>query len=477
MQTLQPYTYARGNLNTPPILQLAEFRWPFVERECRSWSIKFPRSPNCQENMIDFRNDLLYYLQVSFVASSANQTAKGNYETFPLVMALYLRLEPVTDISHYFADGWIELCHRIVYNWIGIVMIFRPFNVRQPATKDERMRAQAIVEKYGHTSMAPCTLFEDKSYFFSPNESVIAFVVKGGIALALGDPIGLETDVEPSIIAFKGFCAHNGWQACFYQVQPDYLKIYKAAGFNAISIGQEAILDFTTSTVENKAGKKIRNVMNRLTRLGHRVEIYDPPLSDALLGELRTISDEWLAEKKGSEPRFSVGWFDDNYIRFSTVAAVYTPEGTISAFTNIVSMYQSNGAAFDLMRRRCEIKHSTMELLFLFVFDWAKKKKYATFSLGFSPLSGIGERPDDPVIEKALHYFYENFSRLHFFKGLHTFKDKFHPRWEKRYMIYPGATSLPAIAIGLARAHNGDDFVRKYIKQREVRPEQVPIGV
>jgi phosphatidylglycerol lysyltransferase len=78
--------------------------------------------------------------------------------------------------------------------------------------------------------------------------------------------------------------------------------------------------------------------------------------------------------------------------------------------------------------------------------------------LGFSPLSGIGERPDDPLMEKALHYFFENFSRLHFFKGLYIFKDKFNPRWERRYMVYPGFTSLPAITIGLARVHNNQDF-------------------
>ena len=338
-------------------------------------------------------------------------------------------------------------------------MIFRSVHVRQPATRDERMRAQAIVEEYGRTSLAHFTLSGDKSYFFSANGSVIAFVVKGRIALGLGDPIGLEKDVEPSIAAFKGYCARNGWQVCFYQVQPDYLKIYKAAGFNAMSIGQEAIVDLANITVENKAGKKIRNVVNRLTQLGHRVEIYNPPLSDALVGELRTISDEWLAEKKGSDHRFSVGWFDDKCIRFGTIAAVHTPEGSMSAFTNIVSMYRRNGVALDLMRHRRKIKHSTMEFLFLSVIDWARKKKYTTLSLGFSPLSGIGEKPDDPLTEKVLHYFYEHLSRLHFFKGLHTFKDKFHPRWEMRYMIYPGVTSLPAIAIGLARAHNGDDIV------------------
>ena len=106
-----------------------------------------------------------------------------------------------------------------------------------------------------------------------------------------------------------------------------------------------------------------------------------------------------------------------------------------------------------------------MEFLFVSIFDWAKKKGYATFSLGLSALSGVGEKTDDPVIEQALRYIYEKVSGFYNFKGLHKFKDKFHPRWESRYLIYPGTVSLPATATGLVRAHSGDNFVWAYLKR------------
>ena len=282
--------------------------------------------------------------------------------------------------------------------------------------------------------------------------------------MVLGDPIGLENDIAPSISAFIGFCTRNGWQPCFYQVQPDYLKIYKAFGFKAMSIGQEAIVDLASITLEGSAGKEFRNVVKHMTRLEHRVEIYEPPLCDALLVELRTISDEWLMQKRGSEFRFSIGWFDESYIRNSTVAVVYTPEGCISAFTNIVSRYQRNEAALDLMRRRCRTENGTMDFLLISIFDWAKQKGFTTFSLGFSPLSGIGRNPDDPKTERTLRYLYETLSRFYNLTGLHIFKDKFRPRWESRYMIYPGTAYLPSIALALARAHGGDNFVWRYLK-------------
>jgi phosphatidylglycerol lysyltransferase len=182
------------------------------------------------------------------------------------------------------------------------------------------------------------------------------------------------------------------------------------------------------------------------------------------MGELRIISDEWLDMMNGSELRFSLGWFEDNYIRGSTVATAYTPEGQISAFMNMIPEYQRSEVALDLMRRRHVIENGTMDFLFSSIFDWAKKKGYATFSLGLSALSGIGEKTDDPTTEKALRYIYENVSRFYNFKGLHSFKDKYHPRWEERYLIYPGTASLPAVATALVRAHSGDNFLWAYLR-------------
>lgn len=371
-------------------------------------------------------------------------------------------LEPITGFGRYFADSiYIIAVGTLGYSFL---MLVRPVLVRQPATTQERMRAQTIVEKYGCSSLARYALFDDKSYFFSPNGSIIAFVVKGRIAMVLGDPIGFEGDADATILAFKNYCARNDWRPCFYQVRPDHLDIYKENGYKAIGIGQEGIVDLHAFALVGKTGKEFRYIVNRLTRLGHWVEVYEPPLGIELLNKLRKVSDEWLRTMHGSELRFSLGSFDDNYIRDSVVAAVHLPGGQISAFINIVSEYQRNEVTLDLMRRRREIENGTMDFLFISAFDWAKKKGYATFSLGLSALSGVGEKTDDPAMEQALRYIYENVGRFYNFKGVHAFKDKFQPRWELRYLIYPGPVDLPAIAAGLVRAHSGDNFIRAFLK-------------
>lgn len=372
-------------------------------------------------------------------------------------------LEPVTRFGRYFADSiYVIAVATLGY---GFFMLVRPVLIRQPATAEERKHAREIVEAHGRSPLARMTLFDDKSYFFSARETLIAYAVKGRVALALGDPIGPGEDAKASILEFKKFCAVNDWDPCFYQTHPDYLAVYKETGFKFFSIGEEAIVDLSAFTLEGKAGKEFRNVTSRLGKLGHRVEIFEPPLSRELLDELKAVSDEWLSMTHGSEMRFSLGWFDDDYVRNGSVAVVRAAEGRISAFANIVTEYQRNEVSLDLMRRAHRIENGTMDLLFVSLFEWAKQKGFDTFSLGLSGLSGIGEKSDDPAVEKILRLLSDHLSRFYNFKGLHAFKEKFHPRWEPRYLAYSESANLPAVTAALIRAHSGDNFLWAYLKK------------
>ena len=338
----------------------------------------------------------------------------------------------------------------------GFILTVYPLSPPHSTIHEQHTQARKIIENHGRTSLARFALLPDKSLFFSLFGSVIAYVRKGRTALTLGDPIGTKDNTASSIEAFKDFCAQNQWQACFYQIQPNHLDIYADHGFDIMRSGQEAIIDLTTFNLAGSAGGKLRNAVCRMNRLGYHVKVHESPLSDELLGRLDAVSNEWLTRRLGREVRFSVGWFDKEYVRHSTVAAVYSPEGCITAFANIVSEGQIDRVALDLMRHCHKVESRTMDFLFVSFLEWAKQRGHSTFSLGFCPLSGIGENSQDPFIEKALHVLYENIKGYPNLKGLHAFKDKFHPRWELRYMAYPSFAHLPAIGMALARAHFGD---------------------
>ncbi|MHC5830067.1 MAG: phosphatidylglycerol lysyltransferase domain-containing protein, partial [Nostoc sp.] len=113
--------------------------------------------------------------------------------------------------------------------------------------------------------------------------SLIAYVPKGRGAIALGDPIGPIEDRKETIVAFQQFCQRNDWYPGFYQTMPDDIELYKSLGFKVLKIGEEAIVDLKSFTLQGKAGKNFRPSISRLTKLGYQIDFYQPPIADALL--------------------------------------------------------------------------------------------------------------------------------------------------------------------------------------------------
>jgi len=371
-------------------------------------------------------------------------------------------LQPITGLGRYFADS-IYIVGAVTMGY-SLLMLVRPVLARHGVSREERQQAQQIVAAYGRTSLARLTLLDDKRYYFSPGGSLIAYVLAGRVALALGDPIGPHDDIPRVIDDFKSFCAQNDWTAAFYQVLPDYLDCYTQVGFNAVCIGHEGIVDWDNFSLQGKTNKGLRSGYNRIKRIGYHSEVFEPPLSDELLATLRLISDEWLTSMHGTEKKFSLGWFDEDYVRGSQVIVIYNPHEEIEAFANILPEYQKHEIAIDMMRHTHDAEHGLMDFLFVELFQWAQEKGYETFSLGLSALSGIGEEPQDPTIERALHYIYEHVNQFYNFKGVHEFKEKFHPSWSPRYLIYPGLPGLPLITLAMIRADSGDDLLGGYLR-------------
>ncbi|MGB3534174.1 MAG: phosphatidylglycerol lysyltransferase domain-containing protein [Microcoleaceae cyanobacterium] len=365
-------------------------------------------------------------------------------------------LEATTRLGRFFINSIYLVGSMTLLT--ALLMLLRPVLLRgNPASNEERQRAEEIVTNYGCSSLARFTLFEDKAYYFSPSgQSFIAYVPKGRGAIALGDPIGPPEDRKQTIIGFQQFCQRNDWYPAFYQTLPKDIEIYRSLGFKILTIGQEAVVDLKAFTLQGKPGKNLRTVMNRFTKLGYKVNFYPPPITDDLLQELRVISDQWLNMMQGSEKQFSLGWFNDDYLRDCVIAVVQNANGEITAFANVVPEYQLNDITVDLMRKRTEVEPGTMDFLFISLFQHFKQQGYDNFNLGLSALSGVGEQKKSPRLEKALHYFYEHLNQFYNFQGLHTFKDKFHPRWEPRYFVYPSAAALPEVVVALIRADSGD---------------------
>lgn len=372
-------------------------------------------------------------------------------------------LQPITGFGRYFADS-IYVFGALTGAY-ALIELMRPVLERRSATAEMRSRARVIVEEWGNSSLAAMALLPDKSYFFSDAGSVVAYAVRDRYCLALGDVIGPPADRAAAVAAYTAMCDHNGWVPIFYQTLPDDLPVYRAAGFVQIHVGSEAVVDVTTFALEGKSKKSIRNRIHRLDEDGYSAVVHQPPVSDALMRELRLVSDSWLGTVGGKEKGYSLGWFLPEYISACPIMAVHAPDGSVVAFANVVSEYRRSEATIDLMRHLPEAPAGTMDYMFVRLFEWCRDTVGCkTFNLGLSALSDVGGRPDDRIPEKAIHLLYDYLNRFYSFQGLHDYKAKFDPTWEPRYLVYPAAANLLMVFYALISADAGESPLKAYLR-------------
>jgi phosphatidylglycerol lysyltransferase len=167
-------------------------------------------------------------------------------------------------------------------------------------------------------------------------------------------------------------------------------------------------------------------------------------LTPSLMGELREVSAEWLADRATAEKGFSLGFFDEAYVARFPIALIERND-RVEAFANVWPGAGHLELSVDLMRHRPSAPPGIMDALFAELMQWGREQGYEFFNLGVAPLSGIEESPVAPLWSKVGRFVYGHGETFYNFKGLRAYKEKFHPEWEARYLAYPGGLGLPRI--------------------------------
>ena len=110
---------------------------------------------------------------------------------------------------------------------------------------------------------------------------------------------------------------------------------------------------------------------------------------------LRAVSEAWLAAKSGREKRFSVGYFDEAYLRAGALATVWRGE-RLTAFANLWQAGREE-LSVDLMRYGPDGPSGLMDYLFVQTLLWGRDRGFEWFNLGMAPLAGLENRSFAPL--------------------------------------------------------------------------------
>jgi phosphatidylglycerol lysyltransferase len=357
---------------------------------------------------------------------------------------------PHTRYARWFLNS-LYLMTASVLGYAGFA-VFRPVVYRFATFPHEQDRAREIVARHGRSSMDFFKSRPDKSFFFSPSKDCfLAYRVAGGFAVVLGDPVGPEKEIGPTICEFTEMCTENGWGLAFHQTLPDFLSMYRHLGFRKLKVGDDAIVDLRRFSLEGRDMKKLRSRVNLLQKDGVRAQLYDPPVPDDVLAQAKEVSDEWLRIPGRRERTFTLGQFDFHYLRSTPIFGAFDKQGKMLAFMNILPPCARAESAIDLMRHRIQAPNGSMDFLFVKLFLAEKERGLTRFNLGMAPMSGFQESEQASVEERAVHYFFQRLNFLFSYSGLRQYKAKFAGIWEPRYVVFRTPLDLPRLAMALSR--------------------------
>lgn len=320
----------------------------------------------------------------------------------------------------------------------GVWELLRPpaGEVAGPSAED-LSRAAGIV-RAGSSCDGCYALVGDKHLLFSASgNSFLMFGKQGRTWVSLNGPFGDAREWSDLVWRFIEMAADHGGRAAFYQVRPSTLPLYLDCGLQAFKLGEHAHVPLPRFSLKGAKRADLRSGVNRAEREGLSFEVIAPHKAAALLPELRGVSDAWLTEQRGREKSFSVGRFDEAYLQRQPIAVVRR-EGRVIAFANLLETDAKDEASLDLMRYLPDAPPGTMDFLFARILLHCQAEGYGRFGLGMSPMAGMAERRRAPRWQRLGRILFEYGDRFYNFRGLRSFKDKFEPVWEARYLCAPG---------------------------------------
>lgn len=307
-----------------------------------------------------------------------------------------------------------------------------------PPSKQELTEAACIIRGQ-ERSDAMLAMMGDKSFLFSPDRrAFLAYAKRGRTWVSLYDPVG-PREAWPGLIAglVRLAHAHDG-RAAFYQVRPDSLPLYLEAGLRLIKLGEEARIDLANFSLEGSQRTNLRYALRRGEREGLTTEMIGPEGVAAILPVLREISDAWLHARRGHEKAFSVAAFDPDWLAPQSVMLA-RQNGKPVAFVSFMTTDLQSEATVGVMRHTAGASAYTMEFLFTRLALHLKAAGFRRFSLGMVPLSGIAVTPLASSWHHISALIWRYGCRVYNFGGLRSFKSKFNPEWEPRYLATSGS--------------------------------------
>jgi lysyl-tRNA synthetase class 2 len=273
--------------------------------------------------------------------------------------------------------------------------------------------------------------------------------------LASGDPIGDPEAWPGAIKAFVDEAVAHAWTPAVLGCSEAAGTVWvRETGFAALELGDEAVVDTSTFTLEGRPMRNVRQMVGRIARAGYAVEI--TRVRDVPAGaRARAMRDAAAWRSTDTERGFSMALgrlLDDCDPDCVFVAA--RQDGVVRAFLQFVPWGQ-DGMSLDVMRRDSSAHAGVNELMIVEALKAAPSLGVRRVSLNFAAFRSALERGEKlgagPILRiwRRILLFASRWLQI---ESLYRFNAKFQPHWQPRFLVYPTGSDLPRVGLAALEA-------------------------
>jgi phosphatidylglycerol lysyltransferase len=324
---------------------------------------------------------------------------------------------------------------------------------------DAADRARAILTRGGST-LSYMSTWPGNQYWISPDgRAAIAYRAIGAVAVTVGGPYGDPAALDSAITGFARFCEHRGLQPCLYSVTAQARAVTQRLGWKSVQIAEDTLLPLAHLQFTGKKWQDVRTALNKAAREDITAEWWSYPQAPLeLTGQIRQISENWMAGKGLPEMGFTLGGLDElNDPNIRCLIAV-GPDRTVHGITSWMPVYANGrpvGWTLDFMRRNTDpgTFRGVMEFLIATAALTFQEEGARFVSLSGAPLARLDRGEQPGALQRLLDIIANTMEPVYGFQSLLHFKAKFQPDYQPLYLTYPDPAALGSIATAIGRAY------------------------
>jgi len=365
-----------------------------------------------------------------------------------------------------FRAGWFDdltaglgLTFGIAALVLGGYFLLRSAEPRPSLTPEDSHRIRGLLARHGRgDSLGYFALRRDKAAVFSPSgKSAVVYRVVAGVALASGDPLG-DLEAWPGAISeFLAACRRFGWVPAVLGCSEAGARVWvREGGLDALELGDEAIVDVATFSLQGRAMRTVRQAVSRVRRAGYDTtvrRVRDVPTDE--LDQLGDLVARWRGGPAERGFSMALSRVADAEADPDAVLVVATCDEEVRGLLQFVP-WGDEGLSLDLMIRDPAVPENGLnELLIADLLGACRGLGVDRVSLNFAVFRSAlerGEKIGAGPVARLWARVLRTASRWWQIETLYRFNTRFCPVWVPRYLVFDAVRDLPRIAVAAFEA-------------------------